>query len=216
VLVLRDIMCSGYVAGGNTLFFGTKADGTAGSKDDVSRGIQERLAMENDDGADTYGSMLAFLVKKDAVLNRRDSCFSISQRTLPWDVTNNNANGFPGGETAWAAYNSMWNLSQIHYGEDLRSTEQQDYITTGALNNALCFIGPHRTYCGYSTTNFALTPGQGHFGPDAMPGVRYHFYHLRVCVLLTICVFLRVCVFACLRVCVFAFLRFAGCTLAAR
>ena len=40
----------------------------------------------------------------------------------------------------------------------------------GSVNNALCFIGPHRTYSAWSKTMYELTPGQGHFGPDALPG----------------------------------------------
>ena len=42
----------------------------------------------------------------------------------------------------------------------------------GSVNNALCFVGPHRVYSQWSQTFYELTPGQGHFGPDALPGVR--------------------------------------------
>ena len=40
----------------------------------------------------------------------------------------------------------------------------------GATNNALCFMGPHRKFSRISRSHFELVPGQGHFGPDALPG----------------------------------------------
>ena len=40
----------------------------------------------------------------------------------------------------------------------------------GAVNNALCFLGPHRKYNPFAQNFFELVPGQGHFGPDAIPG----------------------------------------------
>ena len=43
-------------------------------------------------------------------------------------------------------------------------------LLQGSVNNALCFLGPHRTYSAWSNTFYELTPGQGHFGPDALPG----------------------------------------------
>jgi len=35
----------------------------------------------------------------------------------------------------------------------------------------MCFMGPHRKYDPFTKTFMSLTPGQGHFGPDAIPGV---------------------------------------------
>ena len=40
----------------------------------------------------------------------------------------------------------------------------------GSTNNALCFTGPHRRYDPFAKGFFSLEPGQGHFGPDAIPG----------------------------------------------
>lgn len=40
----------------------------------------------------------------------------------------------------------------------------------GSVNNALCFLGPHRKFNAFSQSAFELVPGQGHFGPDAIPG----------------------------------------------
>ena len=39
------------------------------------------------------------------------------------------------------------------------------------MNNSLCFVGPHRKYNPFSNQYHELIPGQGHFGPDAIPGV---------------------------------------------
>lgn len=49
-------------------------------------------------------------------------------------------------------------------------------VLQGSVNNALCFIGPHRVYSQWSQTFYELCPGQGHFGPDAIPGVRIACY----------------------------------------
>ena len=46
----------------------------------------------------------------------------------------------------------------------------QEFISNGSVNNSLCFLGPHRIYSAWSSTFFELSPGQGHFGPDAIPG----------------------------------------------
>jgi hypothetical protein len=41
----------------------------------------------------------------------------------------------------------------------------------GSTNNATCFVGPHRQYDPFTKSFLNLVPGQGHFGPDAIPGV---------------------------------------------
>jgi len=43
-------------------------------------------------------------------------------------------------------------------------------VEQGAVNNSLCMIGPHRRYNPFAQNFFELVPGQGHFGPDAIPG----------------------------------------------
>ena len=47
-----------------------------------------------------------------------------------------------------------------------------DFIAASTVNNSICFLGPHRVYSQWSATYQELVPGQGHFGPDALPGVR--------------------------------------------
>jgi len=45
-----------------------------------------------------------------------------------------------------------------------------EFISQGSMNNSLCFVGPHRKYNPFSNQYHELVPGQGHFGPDAIPG----------------------------------------------
>lgn len=177
VLVLRDIMCSGYVAGGNTRFFGEEAapKDAKGNRPYTSEGIKEAIAKRlsfHDDASGEYESMLAFAVPADQG-QKRDQVITLSSRLLPWEVTRASEDWhsyFPGGKTHWNHYKTHYGLEQIHFGEDVRAVENMEFISQGSLNNALCFLGPHRTYSPWSNTFFELTPGQGHFGPDALPG----------------------------------------------
>ena len=54
--------------------------------------------------------------------------------------------------------------------QDMKAAENQDFISQGSTNNATCFIGPHRQYDPFTKSFLNLVPGQGHFGPDAIPG----------------------------------------------
>jgi hypothetical protein len=45
-----------------------------------------------------------------------------------------------------------------------------EFIANGSVNNAMCILGPHRKYSPFSQNLYELIPGQGHFGPDAIPG----------------------------------------------
>ena len=169
VFVLRDISCAGYVAGGGTKFFGTSAT-------EVKQQLQRRLAMrEGVDGS--YKDMLAFPLTEEQFENgSMDTCISVTSRVLPWEVQSTGVGGvhnsFPGGEQSFKAYDEAFKLSSIHFGEDMKAAENQEFLTQGSTNNALCFIGPHRKYDPWSRSFMSLTPGQGHFGPDAIPGVR--------------------------------------------
>ena len=97
-MVLRDIMCSGYVAGGNTKFFGEEeaANGAYDVKM-IKDAMTKRLSFADDASGD-YESMLAFAVPLGSN-SKRDQVLSISSRLLPWEVTANNGQHgyFPGG-----------------------------------------------------------------------------------------------------------------------
>lgn len=178
VLILRDVMLSGYVAGCNTAWFG-QPENSPGVTEPISgtrvqQGITDRLSFVDDVGAQ-YGSMLAFAVPFNEG-SKRDQVVSLSHRLLPWEVTqpaDDYKKYFPGGPHAFALYGERYGLAQIHFGEDVRAAENMEFISQGSVNNALCFIGPHRKFSPFTQNFYELNPGQGHFGPDAIPGVSF-------------------------------------------
>lgn len=116
VLVLRDVHCARYVAGGNTKFFGTAAAGTnALLPQHTKSGINTRLSF-NDEGGD-YESMLCFGLDADQLkrMSSRTS-ISLSDRVLPWDTSPTDTadqGGFPISTIDRAAMG----LNTIHYGQ---------------------------------------------------------------------------------------------------
>lgn len=66
-------------------------------------------------------------------------------------------------------YANALQLHSIHFGEDMKASENMEFISQGSTNNALCFIGPHRRFDPFARGFYSLEPGQGHFGPDAIP-----------------------------------------------
>ena len=160
---MRDVMCSGYVAGGNCRFFGLPAGASKFSSlgddpnypdkvvpstnQDIQRTLNERLSFA-DDSSGEYASMLAFLSPYgEEIASARDQVISISDRLLPWEVAKNADPAkkyFPGGAEGYRHYAQAWNLGQVHFGEDVRSTENMAFMSQGAVNNSLCMIGPHR------------------------------------------------------------------------
>lgn len=173
VFVMRDVACSGYVTGCNTTWF---SEITAGehSLDQAAQNIMKRLSFADDAGA-RYGSMLAYPAYDEQFRSGHlDTVMSITTRLLPWEVTSatgGDHNSFPGGEKIFALYQAVLNLRQVHFGEDMKAAENQDFISQGSTNNATCFLGPHRIYDPFTKSFMNLIPGQGHFGPDAIPGV---------------------------------------------
>jgi hypothetical protein len=172
---MRDIMCNGYVAGGNTRYFGQlpgKAIDAAVDTTQLREHLEERLALHND-AAGEYASLLAFACPYNNMA-KRDQVISITRRLLPWEVTNPNGAKmyFPGGQSSFAAYENLYGLDTVHFGEDVRAAENMEFISNGSMNNSICFVGPHRRYNPFSNQYHQLVPGQGHFGPDALPGVR--------------------------------------------
>ena len=172
VLIMRDVACAGYVAGGNASFF-TKDDKTH-TLERARTALQERLSFADDVGA-KYGSMLAFPATEQQLEANQgfDTVMSVTSRLLPWELTGPNArdhSSFPGGQRVYAAYEKELGLSGVHYGEDMKAAENQDFISQGSTNNAVCFLGPHRKYDPFTKSFMSLVPGQGHFGPDAIPG----------------------------------------------
>jgi hypothetical protein len=174
VFVMRDVACASYVAGMNTMFFGHQPGQQLQNRYDAARArsqIMRRLSFADEMGA-KYHSCLSFAVSAmEYESGSLDTVMSVTTRLLPWEVnTTNTHDSFPGGETMFREYDRILNLKQIHYGEDVRAAENMEFISQGATNNALCFMGPHRKFSRLSRSHFELIPGQGHFGPDALPG----------------------------------------------
>lgn len=142
---------TGYVAGGNTRFFGEKASqellDTGGTADytiqGINQAITDRLSFV-DDASGEYESMLAFAVPYGHG-DRRDQVYSLSARLLPWEVTRNSGNWhdyFPGGRDHFEAYSKAFNLEQMHFGEDVRAAE---VCAFGTRNSFTLF--PFLTLC---------------------------------------------------------------------
>ena len=182
---MRDIACAGYVAGCNTRFFARNDEAPPGgnalnagnfSLTTARQNIMERLSFADDVGA-MYGSMLAFPCWESQLQSGHlDTVLSVTTRLLPWEVQSaggGDHNSFPGGQGAYTAYSQQLGLSSIHFGEDMKAAENMEFISQGSTNNATCFLGPHRRYDPFAKGFYSLEPGQGHFGPDAIPGVSY-------------------------------------------
>jgi hypothetical protein len=173
VFVARDICCSRYVAGSNCDFF-ARSDGGSFSVQNVRNNMVKRLGAD----ARTYprhASILAFPMLDSQRMNGSiDTCMSVTTRLLPWETspvnTSAERNSFPGGDGWYNVVRTQFSLQSVHYGEDQRAAMHQDYMSQGSMNNALCFLGPHRVFNPYSKRVMQLVPGQGHFGPDAIPG----------------------------------------------
>ena len=172
---MRDIACGGYVAGGNCEFFADLKKTGADVLSTAARNMQDRLNFASDPDK-KYSSMLAFpLLPSQWNEGKIDNTLSITSRLLPWDTNNDKPRdtSFPGGSAFYDIYNAELGLSTIHYGEDVRASENMEYVSQGSVNNSLCFLGPHRVFAPLSLGDkHELIPGQGHFGPDAVPGVR--------------------------------------------
>jgi hypothetical protein len=130
-MIMRDVACAGYVAGCNTRWFAKEGDNTGFTVANAQQAIQSRLSFE-DDVVDRYASMLAFPAWEGQFESGHlDTVMSVTSRLLPWEVNGagQKHNSFPGGEDMFKQYNRMLNLGSVHYGEDLKAAENQDFIS---------------------------------------------------------------------------------------
>lgn len=135
VNVLRDIACASYVAGGNCKWFG-KEKGADNKYNFTSRAtkksMQDRLSLSDDIGG-KYASMLAFpMTAAQYEGGDMDTVMSITSRLLPWEVqaySGNKHDSFPGGDALYEAYSKLLNLRSVHFGEDMRAAENQEFIS---------------------------------------------------------------------------------------
>ena len=122
VFVMKDIMSNGYRAGCNTKFF--SADGS-----NVAQAVMDRLNMEDTDSDTTHGSLLAFPVSPGQ-LDSIQTEISVTSRLLPWDVHSTAGNKyFPGGEKMYEFFKTKYGLESVHFGEDLRASENMEYMS---------------------------------------------------------------------------------------
>ena len=124
VKVLRDVMANGYRAGGNAKFFAPDGDLRK-----AKEAIMKRLAFEDGSGDDYPASLLAFPMKREQYENKCQTVMSLTSRLLPWEVQNGTHDSFPGGEEGFKVYEPLLSLRQVHFGEDLRASENMDYIS---------------------------------------------------------------------------------------
>ena len=164
VFVMKDIMANGYRAGCNTKFFGkTPAE--------IGENLMKRLNMDDTTGDETLGSMLAFpMTTGQHDGGNMDIAMSVTSRFLPYEVASREHKSFPGGQTMYTEYEKILNLRAVHFGEDLRASENMEYMSQGSTNNSLCFLGPHRKFDTIEKKYITMIPGMGHWGPDARAG----------------------------------------------
>ena len=179
VLILRDIQCGDYTAGCNANFFGGDVDGSGATAEKIRMGMQNRLEYNGGGGgSDDYrdfGSMLAFIRPYTSNEGEEANGFSITRLQIPWDAapTNGANNSFPGGPLFAKAYDELLQLSsEICAGMAPSDMADREFVRSGSFNNSFVFPGPWRSYNPFISEMWQLHPGQGHFGPDAVPGVR--------------------------------------------
>ena len=139
--VMRDVACAGYVAGCNTLFFAQDSmGGDSYSMENARTHMMERLSFSNDVGA-KYASMLAFpCTAQQFSSGHLDTVMSVTTRLLPWEVTTatgGDHRSFPGGQEVFKQYQAKRNLRRVHFGEDMKAAENQDFISQVGRRRAL-------------------------------------------------------------------------------
>ena len=179
VMTLRDIQCHQYMLGSGTKFFGSMSNETSTSAK-IMDDLQKRLTWEYEDSdGSLYCDMLVFASPADEPVTTLDNALSITSLNFPYQrndvrssrISSTDETLFPGGADLYNAYNKLLNLDGwVLAGRDVTAAVNDEYLVNGRNNNSFCFVGPHRKYAPFTQTFYDLTPGQGHFGPDALPG----------------------------------------------
>ena len=173
MLVLRDVQCTGYVAGCDTTFFG---DGKSSNDalESIQNDLEDRVNF-NDEDRNRYKSMFAFGAPHPEIDDAwaPDVAFSISSMVVPWDATRmvdqNSWCTFPGGDNMRKAYDTSFKLSKyVLQGSDPSDVQNHAFVRSGTFTNSFCFPGPYRSIG--MDGKWQLNPGQGHFGADAVAG----------------------------------------------
>jgi hypothetical protein len=127
VFVMKDIMANGYRAGSNTKFFGKTLQ-------EIREGLMTRLNMDDTTGDAILPSMLAFPMSKQQYEDgQMDTAMSVTSRYLPYEVASAAHKSFPGGENWFKFYDEKIGLRAVHFGEDLRASENMEYMSQVSL-----------------------------------------------------------------------------------
>ena len=165
---MRDVLLNGYIGGCGVKMFPSNAAA-------FNQALNERLSLDENMMSDVKGVPSIFPIPVPFSWTATD-VIGVSDRILPWTVASNSAaqyNTFPGGRFAWAVlYGHGFDMTSVHYGEDQRAIQGQEFMSNGSINNSMCFLGPHRRQSSIGKEGFSLVPGQGHMGTDALPGTR--------------------------------------------
>ncbi len=112
-----------------------------------------------------------------------DRVVSITGRSVPWDRAESR-------QDIAKTVSDFWNFRNLHAGEPFMEVKLQQFLQSYPMMNHLCFPGPSRSYevTGDRTSDpYGASPtinirtystrlkhhtGRGHWGADALPGVR--------------------------------------------
>jgi hypothetical protein len=130
VFVMKDIMANGYRAGGNTKFFVPTTGTDKGKLQNGAESLMKRLNMDDTTGDDQLASLLAFPMSAEQYDSGNiDIVMSVTSRLLPYEVADRQHKSFPGGEAMYKFYEQALGLRAIHFGEDLRASENMEYMS---------------------------------------------------------------------------------------
>ena len=144
----------------------------------ITQDLRDRLDFEHDTD-NYYPSVMCFAAPLQETTSdtrgtqrwKQDGAFSLVNGHTPWDVGMDvGSRLWPGGKTLFDAYTTKFGLKTISMGIDPSSMNAHQFIRNGTVNNSIVLQGPYRCYSPFTESHFDLIPGQGHFGPDALPG----------------------------------------------
>ena len=184
VFVLRDIMMNGYIGGCGVKWFPSNGNMFMSALN-KRLGLDEHYMA---DPAGIHSMMAlpcSFSMPMHEVIGISDR---ILPWTVAQNAEKQYSH-FPGGKVAWMVfYNlgfdfsgspffkhvrpALWCLlthtdasvclrfaASVHYGEDQRAIQGQEFLSNGSLNNSMLFQGPHRRWNSLGMEGFQLVPG---------------------------------------------------------
>ena len=171
VLVMRDVACAGYVAGCNTRWFATHSRAAGHVLAGRARTSRRASRSPTTTPTATPRCSPSRATRASSDSGQLDTVMSRDHAPAPVGGQQRGRTTPPSrAARRCSAVQAALQPRQVHYGEDMKAAENQDFISQGSTNNATCFLGPSRRYDPFTKSFMSLVPGQGHFGPDAIPG----------------------------------------------